>query len=362
MNNSDDLDPRLQQLYRQLVKEQPSPELDAKILAAAQQAIKKPSRWFMPFSMAASVVMVGSLVLYWTKQPETLQQNLSVSSAQEKIVAESKAATPALTNDTFSGVGGSSSPSLQTEIAKPSAAMATDEQMPEKLKDLRSEPYQNRVVNQTKEIKEEVANISSTPESALLKQDAPEHELRDDRLSLEEVNQPVVADSAMPEQRALAAAPPMSVGAIAPLAKRQAAEKKAIAEKNKVAVIKPVLSLIEDVSFGMNQEQLSAIGFTCQPNVCSKILSPPQQVSYWGIPASQATLKALLQSNKVSQLVFLPQVDINTVVKAIEPLGVATDNVCDEQKSTIIKRVVEGYLLQVYLQEKSVNVVICAEK
>ena len=162
MNNSDDLDPRLQQLYRQLVKEQPSPELDAKILAAAQQAIKKPSRWFMPFSMAASVVMVGSLVLYWTKQPETLQQNLSVSSAQEKIVAESKAAVPAPTNDIFSGVGGSSSPSLQTEIAKPqatakpSAAMATDEQMPEKLKDLRSEPHQNRVVNQTKEIKEEV--------------------------------------------------------------------------------------------------------------------------------------------------------------------------------------------------------------
>ena len=55
MNNSDDLDPRVQQLYRQLVKEQPSPELDAKILAAAQQAIKKPSRWFMPFSMPNSI-------------------------------------------------------------------------------------------------------------------------------------------------------------------------------------------------------------------------------------------------------------------------------------------------------------------
>jgi hypothetical protein len=94
VSNSDDLDTRLQQLYRQLPKEQPSPELDAKILTAAQQVIKKPSRWLMPFSMAASVVMVGSLVLYWTKQPETLQQATAISSSQEKRVAELTMATP----------------------------------------------------------------------------------------------------------------------------------------------------------------------------------------------------------------------------------------------------------------------------
>ena len=95
MNHSDDLDPRLQQLYRQLPKEQPSPELDATILTAAQQAIKKPSRWLMPFSMAASVVMVGSLVLYWTKQPETLQQATATSSSQEKRAELTMAAPPA---------------------------------------------------------------------------------------------------------------------------------------------------------------------------------------------------------------------------------------------------------------------------
>ena len=73
MNNSDDLDPRLQQLYRQLVKEQPSPELDAKILAAAQQAIKKPSRWFMPFSMAAwsswPMMPYAASISAWAKLP-----------------------------------------------------------------------------------------------------------------------------------------------------------------------------------------------------------------------------------------------------------------------------------------------------
>jgi hypothetical protein len=35
---------------------------------------------------------------------------------------------------------------------------------------------------------------------------------------------------------------------------------------------------------------------------------------------------------------------------------------CDEQKNAIITRIVSGYLLQVYQQEKDVNLVICAEK
>lgn len=65
----DGLDPKLQQLYRQLPKEQPSAELDAKILAAAKitkslSAQKKSHRWQAPFALAASVVMVSSVVLY----------------------------------------------------------------------------------------------------------------------------------------------------------------------------------------------------------------------------------------------------------------------------------------------------------
>ena len=77
MNNQDDLqedvDLKLQKLYRQLPKEQPSAELDAKILAAAKitmqnpspiQSLKKSHHWQAPFALAASVVMVSSVALY----------------------------------------------------------------------------------------------------------------------------------------------------------------------------------------------------------------------------------------------------------------------------------------------------------
>jgi hypothetical protein len=67
----DDIDPKLQKLYRQLPKEQPSAELDAKILAAAKittpkltQNQKKTRHWQAPFALAASVVMVSSVALY----------------------------------------------------------------------------------------------------------------------------------------------------------------------------------------------------------------------------------------------------------------------------------------------------------
>ncbi len=73
MNNQndlhDDVDPKLQKLYQQLPKEQPSAELDAKILTAAkitkpQPNLKKSPRWQAPFALAASVVLVSSVALY----------------------------------------------------------------------------------------------------------------------------------------------------------------------------------------------------------------------------------------------------------------------------------------------------------
>jgi hypothetical protein len=372
MNNQDAVDPRLQQLYRQLPKEQPSTEIDAKILAAAKEATKKPSRWLMPFSMAASVVLVSSLVLYLAKQSQQLEQAITPLASQQRMT-ESKAVAPAPINDAMTVnnsdilLGGSSSPYPQTERAtssekvKSSATVAMDEQMSDELTDARLDSHQNSVANQAKEIKEKVANIASSPQPVLLKQDSPERQESDKRLSLEEINQPIVVDSAIPEQRALVAAPPMSAGAIAPLAKMKA-EKKEVFGKAKRVPTKSIAFVIEGISFGMSREQLLAVGFICQTNVCSKVLNPTQQVDYWGIPASQALLKVLLQDDKVAQFVFVPQVNINTVIQAIEPIGIAADKVCDEQNNATLKRVVNGYLLQVYQQEKSVNVVICAEK
>jgi hypothetical protein len=74
----DDIDPKLQKLYRQLPKEQPSAELDAKILAAAKittpkltQNQKKTRHWQAPFALAASVVMVSSVALYMHEENPT---------------------------------------------------------------------------------------------------------------------------------------------------------------------------------------------------------------------------------------------------------------------------------------------------
>ncbi len=92
MNNQDDLhddvDPKLQELYRQLPKEQPSAELDAKILAAAKlNAAKKSHHWHAPFALAASVVMVSSVALYLH------EENSAVFEVQTKSV---QAPTPPL--------------------------------------------------------------------------------------------------------------------------------------------------------------------------------------------------------------------------------------------------------------------------
>lgn len=370
MNNQDAVEPRIQQLYRQLPKEQPSPEVDEKILTAAGVGAKKRLSWYVPFSMAASVVMVSSLVLYLAKQPQQLEQAITPSASQPRV-AEPKVAAPAPINDAIMAnesdtvLGTSSSSSSPTEYAsnpvkvKPTASVAMDDKAVDELKDLRLEPRQNSIDNQPQATKEEVVNITSTSQPVIAKQDVPERQQSDNRSSSEEINQPVVADSAMPEQQALAAAPPMSAGAIAPLAKRQITEKKEVAGKDKEALTKPIVSVIEGVSFGMNQDQLMAIGFTCQSSVCSKLLNPPQQLIYWGVPVSQASFKALLLDDKVKQLELVPQVDINTVVKAIEPLGIPTNIVCDDQKNAVLTRVVSGYLLQVYLEDKNVRLAIC---
>lgn len=377
MNNQDALDPRLQQLYRQLPKEQPSPELDEKILAAAGVGTKKRLSWYVPFSMAASVVMVSSFVLYLAKQPETLEQATAVTSLPKRVTEKEMAAPAPMSEDfidqrenvSAATAEGGSSRYVTPESLKPSApslkrksnsSVAVDDQSLQTLKDIKVEADQNRVANKSVAVKEEVANLASSPQPAIAKQDHLDDQTSD---NLSSINQSVIADRVMQEQRALVTAQRSESAGL--MAKRQEA-KKAMAEpfdeKAKLAVIMPSVLTIESVGFGMSRDQLLSLHFICLSNTCSKTLSQPQQTSYWGINVSGAVLKALLQDEKVRQLVIVPKVDINAIVQAIAPLGVPTDSMCGEQKNAIITRVVSGYLLQVYQQEKDVNVVICAEK
>ncbi len=80
MSNNDGLDTRLQQLYRQIPKEQPSQAVDSAILQAAQQSIANKTYWRPVWGIAASVVMMSSMVWYWqAQQPQELARAVAVS-------------------------------------------------------------------------------------------------------------------------------------------------------------------------------------------------------------------------------------------------------------------------------------------
>ena len=80
MSNNDGLDTRIQQLYQRIPKEQPSATIDTAILQAAQQAIKTKTYWRPVWGIAASLLMMSSLVWYWqAQQPDELARAVAVS-------------------------------------------------------------------------------------------------------------------------------------------------------------------------------------------------------------------------------------------------------------------------------------------
>ena len=91
---NDDLDPKLLHIYQQIPKEQPSQAVDSAILQAAQQPIANKTYWRPVWGIAASVVMMSSLVWYWqAQQPQELTRAVAVSEPQ---AAE---APPAVTDE-----------------------------------------------------------------------------------------------------------------------------------------------------------------------------------------------------------------------------------------------------------------------
>jgi len=382
MNHSDDLDPLLQQLYRQLSKEQPSPELDAKILAAAGAGAKKSLSWYVPFSMAASVVMVSSLVLYLAKQPETLEQATAVTSLPKRV-AEQKTAAPALMNESvideresvsaMTAEGGSSGgllpqspkPSAPNIEAKSNVSVAMDDQSLNALKDIKVEADQNHVANEPaaiikeETVKEAVVNIASSPQPIIAKQDHLESQKSD---NLSAINQVVIADRVMQEQRSLATAQRSeSVGS---LAKRQA-EKKVVAERHeekaKLAVMKPSVLMIEGVGLGMSGEQLQAQGFICQMNTCSQTLSHPQQVSYWGMASQNAQIHTVLSNNIVIRLELHQNIATpKQVEESLLTVGIASQKVCANSKSEwVLSRQLETTIIQMSHVDGEVILTLC---
>jgi hypothetical protein len=366
MNNSDDLDPRLQQLYRQLPKEQPSSEVDEKILAAAGVGIKKHPSWYMPFSMAASVVMVSSLVLYLAKQPQQLEQAIAPSAPHTRIT-EQKMVEPindAMMADTVLGSGSSSDPQTERTMpsakAKSSALMAMDDKAVDKLEDLRSEPRQNSINNESVVIKEEVANVASAPQPIIAKQDHLES-LESDSLS--SIHQEVITDRVTQEQRSLATTAQRSESVVA--VAKMPAEKKAMvehhAEKAKLAVMKPSALTIEGIGLGMSSQQLQAQGFSCEINICSQTLNQPQQANYWGVASQHAQINATL-SNNIVMMLSLTQKTVNAdiVKEMFIQNGVASQKRCANSKGEwVLSRLLETTTIQLSHVGDEVVLTLC---
>ncbi len=94
-----DIDPKLSRLYREVSTEGPPPALDAAILAAARQHLAKPkprerlwwSRWLVPASLMATLVMGVSITLLITQEhPETLEGETVRQSSAPSTSAEAK--------------------------------------------------------------------------------------------------------------------------------------------------------------------------------------------------------------------------------------------------------------------------------
>jgi|GEM_PF-6019885 len=148
MSDNDGLDARLQQLYHQLPKYQPSATVDAQILEAA----KLKTHWHQPFALAATLVLTTSLIWYWqAEQPQQLEQAMS-SAPMTKSIEPHVAETDTLKKD--------------LSIVKPEAKIVIAQNKPTVSADNISESKVNAVKAERESVQtlnEEVAQLADIP-------------------------------------------------------------------------------------------------------------------------------------------------------------------------------------------------------
>jgi len=285
---SDDLDPRLQDLYARIPKDEPSLEVDAVILSAAARPVSAPRNrdWLLSFGAVAGVVLVSTWAVYLqVREPDTLRQAVSVSPPSAPVAAPPVMSMEAEAKD---------------EIAREQAQAA---RRSEELARLRAELAGR-----------ETAGGGGTTAPA----DLPTVRLRPEA--------PVTAprQAAAPEPAMdLLAEPP--VAAAPPAATALPAKPKAMAlERTAIASV-----LMEGVSLGMTRDDLAALGWGCAQPVCVRQIDDPRQPAYWGLPAQGATQRALFLGGTVAAL-SLSQVNValNNVKLALERIGKPSERTC----------------------------------
>src|SRR5438105_4904717 len=77
---ADERDPQISQRYRELGREEPSPELDRAVLGAARRATRR-SRWYPSLAAAAVLIFAVAMVVQIERQPPD-QTPMSAPSTQ----------------------------------------------------------------------------------------------------------------------------------------------------------------------------------------------------------------------------------------------------------------------------------------
>lgn len=443
---NDGLDPKLQQLYRKLPKEQPSPELDAKILVAskiitATQNLKKSHHWQAPFALAASVVLVSSVALYLHEENPTAF-DASVPTVQAPIIEMTKpsinddvnvnknAMAESLANQKSSPQKTKDSPITQPNDESMASAQDLNNhrstELAEKKADIDSRADQIAKINQnikfekisqsaavakeqaTRQAETEVSHKEMSNFTAEASSPAPMaapapimapaprmlpqaenselNALQTDQLkdthrlngqlsvAITESDKPAVLEKS--NATPVIATPPKSVastltalaGAAVTMAKlvdKQLAQREESRAKTDVVqnISTPIMS-IEGIAIGMSREQLEANGMTCYVDVCHLELSQPKQTKYWGMPALNAHLTALLTSQMTTKIILEQKnVHINQIKIALSNVGITSQQSCTKDTETLlIGRQLGTNIFNLRLIDSGLSLTICQQK
>lgn len=323
---SDELDPRLQALYRQLPKEEPSAAVDKVILDAAGRPLPRSQAWLLSFGAAASVVLVSSLVVYLqTRSPEDLHEAVTPTvAATSSTPAAPPLADSALPEEEMAARRSAELARLRAEMAPQQPREASTEEKitpPPDLPVVRLSPP-GGIAN-----RQEAMGGGNAPDSA------------GERM----------APAAAPVQ----ARPEMAVGKL-----------KSMADDNPArAGIASVL--MEGVSLGMHREDLAALGWGCAQTACTRVITDPRQPDYWGMSAAGATQRVQFVNEAVVAMTLSQSgVPLNNVKLSLERIGKPAEQACTfgAVGELIVSRLAGRMLLNLWQEGEVTTLRVCLAK
>lgn len=339
---SEDLDPKLRELYARIPKDEPSAAVDKAILEAAVKplVVGRSQAWLLSFGAVASVVVVSSLVVYLqTRSPERLQQAVAVRQQTTPASAAIPQAAGISAESPSSSASDEEARAAQrsAELARLRAQFAARHSGGSKAEAVPPPPA-------------DLPTVKLHPDSRLAEQQNKADIQALDRL------QP----DASAEQKMMSAPP---VAAVAPAAPAQSLGKmKAMVEPERAAIASV---LMEGVSLGMHREDLAALGWGCGQAICSRLISDPRQPDYWGMATVGATQQVLFAKETVKAMTLSQRgVALNNVKMSLEKIGKPSEQECGFGAigEALVSRRAGGMLLNLWVDGETTVLGVCLAK